>query len=345
MYNDTATKNDKKIKSLSEVRTIKDLISFLDIETEDDCDFYYHHFTTFSKLEKILESEEWRFTPDSTKNDLHEYQVKESSEKRDKILSVSLMRGDEDNMAMWAMYAIPWEDAVRITFTKEAVLKWKEIVTNYTRRTCGIDCSIKFHNIVYYQGFQDNNKNNSLLFDDQIKEKIDNEIFYEIQIPNELSSYIKNSAWKQEQESRLSIFFKEDYNSSLDIPFGNDFSFILKNMIITFGPWTNKDMIISKKQKILDILSKKGIEIPHGYVEKLDLKEYLNIKKSTLPYNFVANETNNYSREITPGTGLLFSQSPFVKKLDLRRHCDVCPMEHATQIVHRFDGKDSFWIK
>ena len=344
MYNNTETNNDIKIKSLSEVRNIKDLISFLDIETEDDCDFYYHHFTTFSKLVKILESEEWRFTPDSKKNDLHEYQVKESSKKRDKILSVSLMRGDEDNMAMWAMYAIPWEDAVRITFTKEAVLKWKEIVQNYIREMDVVK-SIKFHNIVYYQGFQDENKNNCLLFDDQIKQTIDKEIFYEIQFPNEISSYIKNSAWKQEQESRLSIFLKEDYNKSLNIPFGNDFSFILKNMIITFGPWTSKDLIISRQQRILDILSKKGVEIPHDYVEKLDLKEYLNNRKNTLPYNSVSNETNNFLRVITPGDGLIFSQSPFVNKLDLRRHCDVCPLERATQIVHNFDGKDSFWIK
>ena len=339
--------NNVKNKSLSDVGSTEELISFLDSGFKNKCHDYYHHFTNFSKLEKVLETGNWRFTPDSTKNDLHEYNVKESFEKRNKILSVSLSRCDEDNMAMWAMYSIPWEDAVRITLTKEAVLKWRKIVMNYAKKNDKVDY-VKLHDIIYYQGFTDDgdNNNNSLIIDGQTKEGIKEELFSEIQHPDRLSSYIKNSAWKQEQESRLSIFFKEDCKKTVDIPFGKAFPFILNNMIITFGPWTSENMIKKKMDRVIDILCKKRIKFAYHYVHKLNLKMYTNDNRNNT-FNTLSElrGSNDSPDAILPGRGLIFSTSPLSEYLKLRRHCDVCPWEHATRTVHNLDGNDSFWIK
>lgn len=209
MSNNSDNNSNSIVKRLSEAKSVDELIKYLDARRHN----FYHHFTTFAKLEQVLLNANFRFTQDSGKNDMHEYKVKESPERRDKILSVSLSWGDEDNMAMWAMYGIPWEDAVRISMTGKAVKRWLKIIQKYVNETDDADCA-KLHDIVYYQGLIGEgpytywNKNNSLLLHNQRKGKIENEIFGEIVRPDKMTSYVKNSAWKQEQESRLSIFYK-----------------------------------------------------------------------------------------------------------------------------------------
>lgn len=311
--------SDMEINKLEDVTNVQALISFLDTDNDNKYHDFYHNFTSFYKLRKILESKNWRFTPDFNKNDLHEYYVKESPEKRNKILSASFSWGDEDNMAMWAMYGIPWGDAVRITLTKEAVKSWIEIVIDYTNKIKGVNC-VKLHDIVYYQGFNDINENNSLLFDNQINEKIDGKIFSEIQYPKRLSSYIKNSAWKQEQESRISIFFSKNRVEPLYVPFGDSLSFILKNTIITFGPWVSKTMVDAKALILKDILT--GIDVD------VEIEDELPVNLKTCDV----------------GEKLIIGISPFWGKINLQKHCDYCPWKHATSILQNYKDDYSFWL-
>ena len=66
--------------------------------------------------------------------------------------------GDAENMAMWGLYGLPWEDAVRIAIPKREMLKWIENIRdvylweNGTRRECVSDFKISLTDIVYVNG-------------------------------------------------------------------------------------------------------------------------------------------------------------------------------------------------
>lgn len=109
--------NDTNFKSFLSVNSKENLLHFLTSRRHP----FYHHFTNFSTLEKKLKGKSWVFTPSKSKNDYHEYDSKSDRTIRDNILSTSFSWGDEDNMAMWSMYCVPREDAVRITFNEQAM--------------------------------------------------------------------------------------------------------------------------------------------------------------------------------------------------------------------------------
>ena len=126
------------------IQNTDELLNFLENKRHS----FYHHFTTVSTLEAILRSGNWRFSSGASMNDLHEYEVKSVSGIKERIFSTCFSWGDEDNMAMWAMYCIPWKDAVRISIPRKAMFTWLKELKEFVDKSSDYE-SASLHDIFY----------------------------------------------------------------------------------------------------------------------------------------------------------------------------------------------------
>jgi hypothetical protein len=258
---------------LSEAQSESNLLRFLTSRRHP----VYHHFTSFSMLEKKLKGKSWMFTPGKNKNDYHEYDEKSNPGIRDNILSTSFSWGDEDNMAMWSMYCDPREDAVRISFNEDAMIRWYEVLRKKLKRPCDtvsqwfqtydqteedqdspVPVSEKtmgavfLHDIVYFLGNQNDSPQNKLCWGGIEQPAPNSPLVNAIRYIREMTGFVKNSAWSYEQESRLSIYFNRKPVNSYLLEFDKkDWEYILCNSQISFGPWTPLFRFEEKKREVL----------------------------------------------------------------------------------------------
>ncbi len=265
--------NDTNFKSFLSVTSKENLLHFLTSRRHP----FYHHFTNFSTLEKKLKGKSWVFTPSKSKNDYHEYDSKSDRTIRDNILSTSFSWGDEDNMAMWSMYCVPREDAVRITFNEQAMERWLQVLQQKMAKPCDTVSqwfqtwdrteayqdgpvpapektmgAVFLHDIVYFLGYQNDSPENKLCWGGIEQPAQDNMLVNDIRYIREMTGFVKNSAWSYEQESRLSIYFNRKPEQSYLLEFEEeDWEYILCNSQISFGPWTPLFRFEERKREVL----------------------------------------------------------------------------------------------
>lgn len=255
--------------SFQNILNTDDLLAFLQSRRHN----VYHHFTTVSTLIKIIKSNKWRFSVGSKMNDQHEYNVKSADGLRDKIYSTCFSFGDEDNMAMWAMYAIPWEDAVRISIPKKVMLKWVEKLNNIKRPALE---KVSLHDILYIDGMIGHSRLSKFFWARGKKDALTEPDGSDISLSPRFTGYLKNSAWKHEQESRLAITLRKDsQKTSLDFPLPKDF---FKSIQITTGPWTSDTEFDHQKERILGAITtslRKDLKISeNSFREKIQLRRH-----------------------------------------------------------------------
>ena len=132
-------------ENFSEIKLADQLRIFLDNPEHEE----YHHFTNIDVLKEILISQRWKLSPAKNMNDQHEAIEKNSSGLRAKIYSTCFSHGYYNDMAMWAMYGLPWDRAVQITIKKNAMSKWLDRLQCYKREHSSIIDNISFHDIAY----------------------------------------------------------------------------------------------------------------------------------------------------------------------------------------------------
>ena len=231
-----------RIQSFKYIANTDELLNFLQTREHP----YYHHFTTVSTLVKIIKSNKWRFSVGSRMNDQHEYNVKSAYGLRDKIYSTCFCFGDEDNMAMWAMYAIPWEDAVRISIPKEVMLKWVENLNDIQHPALE---NVSLHDILYIDGMIGYSRFSKFYWARGKKDALTEPDGCDISLSARFTGYLKNSAWKHEQESRLAITLAEETNLPfIDLPLPDNF---FQSVRLTTGPWTTDTEFDRQKKRIL----------------------------------------------------------------------------------------------
>lgn len=231
-----------RIHSFQHISTTDELLNFLQTREHK----YYHHFTTVSTLIKIIKSNKWRFSVGSKMNDQHEYDVKSAYGLRDKIYSTCFSFGDEDNMAMWAMYAIPWEDAVRISIPKKIMLEWVEKLNDIKRPTLK---NVSLHDILYIDGMIGHSRFSKFFWARGKKDALTEPDGRDISLSASFTGYLKNSAWKHEQESRLAITLPEETDQLfIDLPLPDNF---FQSVRLTTGPWTTDTEFDRQKKRIL----------------------------------------------------------------------------------------------
>lgn len=254
---------------------------------------FLFHYTTAEKLQCIFRNKTWRFCSAETMNDLQEYKVKGNFFLWEKLYSTCFSFGDEDNIAMWSMYGIPWEDAVRIRLSTDVIKKWMQRFDRRLYEISDSQDSVVLHDICYYQGYFGGrqvysdcplnkpacqptgqkclcpkkelhwwNQSNRQT---EIVENENNNCY----LKEELTGYVKNSAWEHERETRLSITLSQNVGKYIDISLSED---MLQEMQIAIGP--RSTLKINSLKQTLSNLSEiptSKIRVSNSYYKEKEL--------------------------------------------------------------------------
>jgi len=222
----------------SEISNTQDLVRYLSSASRQQKSFY--HYTSLEAYEKILESGLWFLSSFEDLNDAYEADridpiIKEST------FVASFSRNESESIAMWAMYAAPHSQGVRIEIPSKILKRWiKEItvardilkdeksVNSIGNMMIPIQKAI-IHTITYYEP---NKKkfywSNQALFIHKNK----NFINFESDLITH--GFIKHAAWAYEEEMRVSVRIDNCSNvQKIAIPVPN---YVFENTKIMVGP-------------------------------------------------------------------------------------------------------------
>ena len=203
------------MKTIQDAQTIDSLINFLEKKGENH-NFYYH-YTSWDSFVKIYTDGTFLLTRGNslTINDQHEAIMKGSWRTWNKTYIGSFAYGSSENMAMWGLYGLPWEDAVRIVIPKESMLDWIKSLSsvslwdNGKKRGTVFDPKISLTDIVYVSGVKGK---------DDLRLTYNNKSFTISRLPElhgldtnpNMTGYIKNYAWHYENEVRIRVELPQD---------------------------------------------------------------------------------------------------------------------------------------
>ncbi len=237
-------------KKLKEVDSVQSLLDFLEMKGNNHEN--YHHYTNIDSLIHIISSGYFHLTKGNSIsiNDQHEAKMKGSYEMWQKTYIGSFAFGESENMAMWGLYGLPWEDAVRITIPRKIMKEWisqtneifgvKQVDGGCERVKLAVDANIKLSDIVYINGKRNSNSSKLSWSNESIN--IDNNsVFSRIDTRSEMTGFIKNEAWKYENEVRIHIQTKSpvEYEKiAIKIP-----DEVISSMVITKGPYFCGDLM------------------------------------------------------------------------------------------------------
>ena len=241
----------------------KDLVAFLKGRRHAN----YYHYTTLEKLKKILTTETLLFTrgDSNTLNDQHEICRKgPSPEEHAKNYIFCLTHNDDESVAMWELYTRPC-DAIRIQMPTVSLRKW---IKAYIPSASLVDVS-------YIRVVQGNNGQSlKLLLNGNASKRCYCDTF---DLDTSLVGYIKNAAWKFEEESRiLCPSERNDSKPKIAQKLPKDF---IKSWSFTTGPF-----FLDSNRKELDNLLQEH-SLLNTKVNKSRMKTLLTLKSHSLcPY-------------------------------------------------------------
>lgn len=223
-----------------EIKDIKSMIEFLQ-EKGNNHDNYYH-YTTWNSLSEIFKNKTFLLTRGNSLriNDQHEAMMKGSKEEWNKIYIGSFAFGTSEIMAMWGLYGLPWQDAVRLSIPKMKMRQWIDSIKCIKLFKDGqtVDYQGEFearlNDIVYVTSekgignFRLTHSTRSITVGEAYP-------FYKIDTAKEMTGYIKNYAWQYENEVRLRIRLDDNTGYeriSIDIP--NE---VIDSIKVVTGPY------------------------------------------------------------------------------------------------------------
>jgi len=236
------------MSKITDVKSIDAMISFLK-EKGGNHDYYYH-YTTWDSLSKIIQKKTFLLTRGNSLriNDQHEALMKGSWEEWNRIYIGSFAFGSSEIMAMWGLYGLPWQDAVRLCIPKEKMKEWINGIRDIKLFENGQainyqgDFDASLNDIVYVTGKK--GTNNLRLTHSTRSITVSNTYpLYGIDTSEKMTGFIKNYAWQYENEVRLRIRLAHDtgYEKiSIDIP-----NKVIDSITVTTGPsfkWKNDEL-------------------------------------------------------------------------------------------------------
>lgn len=196
------------MKKLRDVDSVESLIDYL--TTKGRNHDYYYHYTSWDSFVNIYEKRSFLLTRgDSLRiNDQHESSVKGAAEVWAKTYIGSFAYGSSENMAMWGLYGLPWEDAIRIAIPRAEMVKWLESIALPggvdVKDCCDIKPKVSLADIVYVEGKR--GSTNLSLYCHNESLKTDNIVgLNDVGSASEMTGYIKNYAWHYENEVRIKV--------------------------------------------------------------------------------------------------------------------------------------------
>ncbi len=246
--------------NFKDISSTNELIKYLELKGGNH-DFYYH-YTDIESLEKIIENGTFLLTRGNALsiNDQHEAKMKGCWQTWNKTYIGSFAFGSAENMAMWGLYCLPPEDAVRICIPKAAMKIWLENIDSISAwkdgiKTLTISAFEKaLSDIVYIEGKKGDESFKLLRASEQLKVENNNE-FYRVDEKEEMTGYIKNAAWKYENEVRLKIKLQHAVgNDKICVPIPSE---TLNAITVTTGPqfeWRESTVLqrLEKESRIFE---------------------------------------------------------------------------------------------
>ena len=226
-----------QFKKMNEVQNVENLIQYLQQKGQNHK--YYYHYTTWDSFEKIYQNKSFLLTRGNSLNinDQHEALMKGSYYIWNKTYIGSFSHGSSENMAMWGLYGQPPQDAIRIAIPKAAMLEWvKAIEKVYIWNGEPINptqAKIALTDIVYASGESYSGNLNLYRGSEVISTKNISGLRF-VDRDKKMTRYIKNIAWRYENEVRLRIELPDCYLSEkimIDVP-----EIVLNSMTIMKGP-------------------------------------------------------------------------------------------------------------
>lgn len=230
---------------------------------------HFHHITSISALKSILKSKRWKFGSALKCNDLQEINGKGDKEIWANLFSLSLSHGDEDNVGMWNMYGgNDKPNKVCITLSQTYLSRWKKEIEEGTipcyrylqpqkdetvkLKSFGSVSKVSLHDIVYAYGYR-NDCFSALHWGNNVLSLRSDTSMMDPSAYASLTSFIKNSAWEYEQETRLTLNVENEQYRLKDIYVGIP-DYIFENMIIRLGPYFSQPLLQYQIQDELDTL-------------------------------------------------------------------------------------------
>ncbi len=230
-------KTSKRPRAFKDIETEQELADYLDNPYFGNHVPSLYHYTKLSTVVDIIKSGYWHLTTAEQKNDYLEYENGDK-EAWKSLFFTCFMSEDAESIAMWSMYAQPWDDGVKIRIGLKEVREWMKtiksvaIIDEKTWQATGnllpvSQENIKLSGVAY---INTENENEQVL---KFGNQENNRIQY---IPKSatLTGYIKDSAWSYEKELRLKVrVYNEDNKiKRIGLPIDN----LINNMEISAGP-------------------------------------------------------------------------------------------------------------
>lgn len=231
-------------KDFNELSTFREVRQFLRNKGKNHNNYY--HYTTYDNVKKILLGKKFILTRGNlgSMNDQHKCKVFGEKEDWDKTYLTCFAFGDSENMAMWGLYCLPWEDAVRLCIPKKAMELWLEkietvygaILENYELKKGEImfHDSIVLADIAYIDKNAKENRS-KLYWNNNMLDLEHSDNLKGVYANRKMVGYLKNAAWKYENEVRLMIKLKassERERIVVDIP-----QEVIDQITLTTGPY------------------------------------------------------------------------------------------------------------
>lgn len=258
---------ESNIDSAPEFKNINEITDVLSFLKAKGCNHKeYHHYTDLDSIIKIIHSGYFHLTRGNSTvmNDQHECLVKGSYDIWQRTYLGCFAFGESENMAMWGLYGLPWEDAVRITIPRKTMQNWiknthelydvKNISGNLQRKPLTTKATIKLSDIVYINGKR-NFDSSKLFWNDTSISLSDKQGLSDIDRKPEMTGFIKNDAWKYENEVRIHVQFDNMVNTEkIAIKLSDDFT---QSITITAGPYFSGDLLQRIEERIPQIINDK----------------------------------------------------------------------------------------
>lgn len=198
---------------------------------------YVCTYMSLSKLERIIKERKYFLSSPNRMND--KYEVEQYPQlKKPGVFYACFMKSESESIAMWSMYAQPWELGVRISIPVKIFSKWvKEIKQVYYKRDEEItkveNFKIYYGDVLYVDSSSDIVKRNPKKNEHIMK-------FYR---DKGLSGFVKDVAWQYEHECRIHVDV-DGLNAPgvlIDVP-----QYVFDNMIVMMGPRCNDKHVQNK---------------------------------------------------------------------------------------------------
>lgn len=249
---------------------------------------YYQHYTSLRRVLDKIAGDWWLTRSDSDRlNDQQETIKFGKKEVARRMYQTSFCHGANEDAAMWGLYQRCNPLAIRITIPGKTMERWINDVCvkpdmGRKERKAHLDCVglqsgvkvVAFGDLVYASvadpdvshDRHDIHRSGQVHWDDaacNIKEDLQEGIKY-----GWATSLVKDSEWRHERESRLTVRFAKMLPKCPDAVKIAVPKYVIEDMRFTYSPWLKRDYEAKVERVLASALSKVGINPKSGRIQR-----------------------------------------------------------------------------